>query len=153
MYRKGTLLAAGGFNIHLSGADEAELGRRLQMWGKLLYTPDVVVVHDHRRGFRKFARQMFWYGRWRRESRVWALPAVPPLLVPLLLLSLILTYWPLSAMAALYLLLVMAMGLKFAFRHRDVRYLFSIPVVYLTQHIFFTVGFWRELLFPRRRRK
>ncbi len=153
IYHKGELVAAGGFNIHLSGADEAELGRRLQKQGRLLYTPDVVVIHDHQRGLKSFARQMYRYGRWRRESRVWALPAIPPLLVPLLLLSLLLTRWLLPAVVALYLMATIASGLRFALKHKDWRYLFSIPVVYTTQHTLFTIGFWRELLFPRRRRR
>ncbi|MFC1985397.1 glycosyltransferase [Chloroflexota bacterium] len=151
MYRRRDLVEAGGFNIHLSGADEAELGRRMVKLGKLLYTPTVLMLHDHKRGLRKFAKQMFYYGRWRRECRVVELPVVPPLLVPLLLLSLIFTRWLLPSVLGLYLIMVLLFGTRFVLQQREPKYFFSIPVVYITEHLFFIVGFWREVLFPRKK--
>jgi len=159
IYRKDALIEAGGFNIHLSGADEAELGRRVIKIGRLLYTPNVVVIHDHKRGLAKFAKQMFNYGRWRRECKVWSLPVIPPLAVPLMLLMLILIPWipfifvvP-SVLAALYLAIVFMKGAAISISERNWRYLFSIPIVYMTQHSLFTLGFWREIALPRKKAK
>jgi glycosyltransferase involved in cell wall biosynthesis len=159
IYRKDALIEAGGFSIHLSGADEAELGRRVIKIGQLLYTPNVVVVHDHSRGLAKFAKQMFNYGRWRRECKVWSLPVIPPLAAPLMLLMLILIPWvpfifivP-SALAAFYLLIVLITGAAVSVSERNWRYLFSIPIVYVIQHSLFTLGFWREIVLPRKKAK
>ncbi|MBT3362709.1 MAG: glycosyltransferase [Chloroflexi bacterium] len=159
IYLKDALIEAGGFNIHLSGADEAELGRRVIKVGRLLYTPNVVVVHDHKRGLAKFARQMFNYGRWRRECRVWSLPVIPPLVAPLILIMLALIPWVSSmfivpsALAALYLAIVFITGVAVSISERNWRYLFSIPIVYMIQHSLFTLGFWRELILPRKKGK
>ncbi len=152
IYRKKDILEVGGFNVDLLGADETELNRRLSRAGKkMLYTPDTVVRHDHGRGLREFARNMYRYGTWRRQSRVWDLPVVPPLLVPLLLLSLFFTRRVFFPIIALYLFSLAAMGLKFAVQEKDARYAFTIPVVYLIEHTAYIIGFWKEVFKPARR--
>ena len=152
LYRKKDLVEVGGFNIHLSGADETELNRRLTKLkkGKLLYVPSAVVVHDHGRSLKEFAKNMYHYGRWRRECGVWDLPIIPPLLAPLLLLSLIFTRWILLSFLGLYLIAIMAMGFQFAVQKKDIRYFFSIPIVYLVEHSCYVLGFWKQTIFPRR---
>ena len=152
LYRKKDLVEVGGFNIHLSGADETELNQRLtkRKKGKLLYVPSAVVVHDHGRSLKEFARNMYHYGGWRRECGVWDLPVIPPLLTPLLLLSLIFTRWILLPFLGLYLIAIMAMGFKFAIQQRGIRYLFSIPIVYLVEHSCYVLGFWKQMIVPRR---
>jgi len=148
MYHKKDLVQVGGFNIHLSGADEAELNRRLTRIkkGKLLYVPSAEVLHDHGRGLGEFARTMYRYGGFRRECGVWDLPAIPPLIAPFLLLTLMVNYWILPAIIGIYLTIVEMMGLKFAIQEKDARYLISIPVVYIVEHSCYTVGFWNEIV-------
>ena len=152
MYHKRDLVEVGGFNIHLSGADETELNRRLirQKAGKLLYVPGAVVLHDHGRSLKEFAKNMYHYGGWRKECGVWDLPVIPPLVAPLLLLSLIFTRWILLPVLALYLVALTAMGLKFAVLEKDIRYLLSVPVVYFIEHSCYVLGFWKQTLFPRK---
>lgn len=153
IYRKKYILEVGGFNIHLAGADETELNKRISKKGKLLYTPDTVVLHDHGRGLREFAQNMYRYGTWRRQSRVLDLPAIPPLLAPLLLLSLIFTRWVFLPLLALYFIILVVMAAKFVIQEKDIRYFFTIPVVYLTEHICYIIGFWKEVLFPHKMNK
>lgn len=152
MYRKKDLLEVGGFNIHLSGADEAELNKRLTKLkkGRLLYVPNALILHDHGRNLKEFAKNMYNYGSWRRECSVWDLPAVPPLIIPLLLLSLISTRWICISFLGLYLIAIMGMGFKFTLQQKDVRYLFTIPVVYAIEHSCYFLGFWKQVIFPRR---
>lgn len=152
MYRRGDLEEVGGFNIHLSGADEAELGRRLvkRKAGKLLYVPSALVVHDHGRNLKEFARNMFNYGGWRRECGVWDLPVIPPLLAPLVLVSLIFTRWIFLSLLSLYLIAIVAVGLKLAVRQKDWRFVLTIPIVFLVEHTCYTLGFWKQTVFPRR---
>lgn len=152
MYRRQDLAEVGGFNIHLSGADETELNHRLVKLkkGKLLYVPDALVVHDHGRSLKEFARNMYHYGGWRRECGIWDLPVIPPLVAPLLILSLFFTRWIFLASLGLYLIAIVAVGLRLAIQQRDVRYFLTIPVVYLVEHIGYVIGFWKETVLPRK---
>jgi len=153
LYRKSDLMKVGGFNPDLSGADEAELNARLLKMGKLLYVPEAAILHDHGRGLREFARNMYHYGRWRKESGIWDLPSIPPLLAPLLLLTLLIDFWILPALIGAYLVIIGAFGLKFTIQEKNISYLVSIPVIYIIEHFFYTVGFWKEIFRPRKMRK
>lgn len=149
MYRREAIMAVGGFNVNLRGADETELNRRLFKSGrKLLYTPDTVVRHDHGRGLKEFAINMYRYGTWRRQCRVWDLPVAPPLLAPLLLLSLVFTRWVFLPVMVLYLLLLTGMGIKYGVQEKDLRYVITIPIVYIIEHTGFIIGFWKEVFKP-----
>ena len=150
MYRKSDLVKIGGFNPDLSGADEIELNARLLKVGKLLYIPEANILHDHGRSLKEFAQNMYYYGGWRKESGVWDLPSIPPLLVPLLLLTLIINYWILPAFLGVYLVIIGAIGLRFAIQERNMIYLVSVPTVYLVDHFFYTIGFWKEIIRPRK---
>jgi len=152
MYRKGDLEEVGGFNIHLSGADEAELNQRLTRLkkSKLLYVPSALVVHDHGRGLKEFAKNMYHYGGWRKECGVWDLPSIPPLIAPVVLLSLIFTRWIFISFLGLYLSAIMATGLRFVTREKNIRYFFSIPLVCVVEHGGYFLGFWKQTLFPKR---
>lgn len=153
MYRKSDLVKIGGFDPSLSGADETELNARLQKIGKLLYVPGAAILHDHGRGLKEFAKNMYHYGGWRRECRVWDLPAIPPLIAPFLLLTLMVNYWILLALISSYLVIIGAAGLRFALQERDARYFLSIPIVYIVEHLCYTIGFWNEVFRPCKMRK
>lgn len=153
MYRKSDIWQAGGFDPDLSGADETELNARLLKFGKLRYVRNATVLHDHSRGLREFARNMYRYGGWRKECGVWDWPVLPPLLAPLLLLTLIASRWILAAIIGLYLVMVGLHGLYFAIREKDARYLVTVPVVFILEHLCYTVGFWKEIFRPRKMAK
>ena len=126
------------------------MGSRLGELGKLLYTPDALVLHDHSRGLKDYANRSYHYGGWRRESRVWDWQVIPPILVPLVILSLIFTRWVFLGMLFLYLAATIIMGVYFAIRERDPRYLFSIPIVYTIEHSLYIIGFWKETILPKK---
>ena len=148
MYRKENIMHVGGFNIQLKGAEDAELNRRLSKLGKLLYTPDAIVLHDHGRGLKGFASQLYHqYGRYTTQSNIRRLQVfVPLLLVPLLFISLIFTRWFFLVMLGIYFILIGAYGLRFAIQQRNAKYLFSIPIVYIIEHICYSLAFWMGLL-------
>ena len=77
MYRKADLVAVGGFNPKLPGAEDSELNSRLTKKGKLLFVPNAVVLHNHGRGLKDFAKQMLRYGRDRGVARKFSLAVVP----------------------------------------------------------------------------
>ena len=150
MYRRRDPLRAGGFNPDLSGADETELNARLLKSGKLRYVSGAGVLHDHSRGLKEFARNMYCYGGWRKECGVWDWPALPTLLAPLLLLTLLVSRWILLCIIGLYLVIVGLHGLYFASKEKNIRYLVTIPVVFIFEHLCYTVGFWKEVFLPRK---
>jgi len=149
--RREDIFKIGGFNVKLSGGEDLELGKRLQQVGKLLYVPNAVVFHNHTRGLKEFIKHGYRYGGWRRECRVWDLQAVLPLIVPLLLLSLIFTHLVLPSITFLYLVIILIMGVRFAIQERNIKYIFSIPIVYIVEHFSYIIGFWKETIKPRRK--
>lgn len=146
MYRRQDILEVGGFNTSLPGAEDLELNGRLLKKGKLLYLPWAFVLHDHGRGLRKFANQMYRYGRDRGVTQRLGLQVVPALVTPLLLLTLIFTRWIVQGLLALYMAIVLAEGLKFALQEKNIKYIVSIPVIYVIEHSLYTLGFWRGLI-------
>lgn len=146
MYRRQDILKVGGFNTSLPGAEDAELNGRLLKEGKLRYLPNAVILHDHGRGLNEFAKQMLRYGRDRGVARRLDLQVAPPLAAPLVLLSLIFTRWVFLSLLALYLAILVAVGLKFAVQEKNIKYLISIPTVYIIEHSLYTLGFWKGLI-------
>ena len=152
MYRREDVLMVGGINADLPGAEDRELNKRLSKLGNLLYTPKAVVLHQHSWTPTKFVGKVYGYGEQRGMIRIWDLQVVPPLILPFLGLSLIFTPWFLVAMVGLYLALIESMGIRFAAKERDWRFLFSIPTVYVIEHGLYTIGFWKGILFSYKTR-
>jgi glycosyltransferase involved in cell wall biosynthesis len=146
MYRRKTLMEIGGFNVRLSVNEETELNKRMCKKGKLLYTPDAIVLHNQDRGLKDFAIRMHQFGYGRGKLRLWALPCVFPIAFLLLLLSLTVTIWALVIAASAYAVILIFMAFKFAIWERQAKYLVSIPIVYVVEHFSYSIGFWRGLL-------
>ena len=146
MYRRETLMKVGGFNVKLSVNEETDLNKRLSKLGKLLYTPDAVVLHKQGRGLKDFATRMYQFGCGRGMLRLWDLQCIPPLIVPFLFLSLIFTHWLFVGAIVLYVLMLMVLGFRFAIQKRNIRYVASIPIVYVIEHCSYIIGFWKGLL-------
>jgi GT2 family glycosyltransferase len=151
MCRREDILRAGGFNVMLSGAEDLEFGKRLGKLGKLVYTPDAVVLHNHNRGLKDFAKQAYRYGGWRREARLWDWQAIPPFAVPLILLTLIFSWWICLGAIGLYLIAILTVGVGIAIQEKKPIYPASIPVAYIVQHVSYIVGFWKETVQPRKK--
>lgn len=148
---KEALQGVGGFNVTLSGAEDLDIGKKLERAGKLVYTPDALVLHNHERGLWGFARQAYHYGGWRRESRTWDWQVIPPLAFPLVCLSLIFTRWFFLGTLALYLFAVILMGMRIAIQQKNPVYVLTIPVVYAIEHFCYIIGFWKEVIRPRKK--
>jgi len=146
MCRREDILRAGGFKVNLSGAEDLELSSRLARLGALVYAPDALVMHNHDRGLKDFSKQAYRYGGWWRESRLRDWQLVPPLIVPLLLISLAFTPWLCPGALALYMAAIIAMGVRIAIQQANPVYLVSIPIAYIVQHLFYIAGFWKETI-------
>jgi glycosyltransferase involved in cell wall biosynthesis len=146
MYRKRDLLEIGGFNITLSINEETELNKRLSKIGDLMYIPDAVVLHKQDRNLNAFAKRMFQFGYGRGKMRLWDLPCIPPVIAFLLLFSLLFTPWILVSGLVSYALILIAMGIKIAVQENNITYVSTVPIVYIVEHLSYSIGFWRGIL-------
>jgi len=150
IYRRKDILRVGGFDIKLPGGEDLELNKKLSKIGKLLYTPEAVVLHQHGWTVKKFAKKMYRYGKERGMIRAWDLQVIPPLVVPLIVLSLLFTRWACLSLLGLYSVLLATMALRFTVQRRNIRYLVSIPIVYIIEHTLYTIGFWKGIIRPHK---
>lgn len=146
LYKKSHILEAGGFDTKLSTAEDTELNRKILKIGKLIFTPSAIVLHNHKRGLEKYAKRMHQYGYGRAKARLLDLQVLPPIFVPLLLLSLIFESRFFWGMIEIYIIMLLVMATKFAVHERSPVYLISIPAVYIIEHCSYTMGFWMGLL-------
>ena len=146
IHRREDIMEVGGFNVVLPTDEDTELDKKLLKIGKLLYTPEAIVLHNHQRGLKGFARRMYQYGYGRAKSRLWGLQVIPPILALLLLVSLVFTPWIFLGMVVIYMVMIVGMGMKFMIQWRSFKYLVSVPIIYMTEHGLYTLGFWRGML-------
>jgi glycosyltransferase involved in cell wall biosynthesis len=139
MCRKEDILKVGGFDPTFASAEDLELGKRLSRLGDLIYTPNAIVYHNHARGLLSFAKRSYGYGQQRREAKLWDIQTYFALVFPILL--------PLTP---LYLAAVITLGITIAVSQKNPIYALSIPMSYLAQHSLFIIGFWKQMLFPRK---
>jgi glycosyltransferase involved in cell wall biosynthesis len=143
IYRKVDILKVGGLDVSLSTAEDTDLNAKLLRIGKLLYTPNAIVSHNHQRGLKAFSKRMYQYGYGRAKSRLWDLQVIPPILVPLLFLSLFFTPYIFPVMIGFYAIILLLMGFKFMRQEKNVSYLISVPIIYFLEHTLYVCGFWR----------
>ena len=150
MYHKEDILKVGGFDVRLSTAEDTELNRKMLRIGKLLYTPDAVILHNHKRGLKDFANRMYQYGYGRAKGRLWDLQVIPPILALITLLLLFISLKAFFFMIFLYVFILLCFDVKIFFRVKKAQYLVSILMVFVVEHLFYAMGFWRGMLGYRR---
>jgi len=146
LYRREDILKVGGFDVHLSTAEDTELNKKLLKFGKLLYTPDAIILHNHTRGLKEFGKRMFQYGYGRAKGRLWDVQAIPPILVLILLISMIFTRSLFLSMVGIYAAILMITGAMIANEKKNIKYFISLPIIYIVEHALYSVGFWKGLL-------
>jgi len=145
MYHRDDILKVGGFDVGLSTAEDTELNRKMSRIGKLLYTPNAVILHNHKRGLKDFAKRMYQYGYGRAKGSLWDIQVIPPILILLTAISLVITPWIFLSMIGIYASMLAVMGVKFMIQERKLQYLVSVPIVYVIEHGLYTIGFWRGI--------
>jgi glycosyltransferase involved in cell wall biosynthesis len=145
IYLRDTLVHVGGFNTALSMNEETDLNKRLSSKGKLAYTPNATVIHNQRRGLKLFARQMVEYGRGRGKNKLWDMQCFPPVAIPFLMLSVFFTAYLFPALLIIYTAVLFGIGAKIAVKNKSARYVLSMPIVFVVEHAFYTIGFWKGL--------
>ena len=142
MYRKEDMIKVGGFDESLSINEETELNRRLAKLGMLLYTPDAIVLHNQNRNMRDFAKRNYLFGYSRGKNRLWDLQVIPPIIGLITLVLLFVSWKAFLVMIFLYAVVLLCFNLKIFMKVRKSLYLVSIPIVFVIEHVSYTVGFW-----------
>jgi GT2 family glycosyltransferase len=153
MYRKDALRKVGGFDVTLSVNEDTELNKRLTKCSTLLYVPDAVVLHDQNRGVKAFIKRMFFFGYGRGSKRLWDLQVIPPIVGALSLLFIFLSLRVLFAIILLYVLTVTYFDIQIFFKAKKIKFLFSVPLIFVVEHLSYALGFWRGILLPQRGHK
>lgn len=146
MYRKEDLIRIGGFNVEFSVNEETELNRRFTKIGKLLYTPNAIILHNQNRGVKDFAKRVYLFGYGRGKNRLWNLQAIPPILALITLLLLFISREAFLFMIVLYILILFYFDVKIFLKVKKAQYLFSIPIVFIAEHVSYAMGFWRGVI-------
>lgn len=149
MYYKKDILDVGGFDPSLPTAEDTDLNKKLCKIGKLLYTPNAVISHNHMRGMKQFGKRMYEYGFGRAKARLWDLQVLPPISIGLLFMSLFLTKWLFLGMISIYILMIAIIGVKSSIQERKLDYIISIPTIFVVEHGMYTLGFWNGLFYSR----
>lgn len=146
LYRREDILKVGGFDVKLITAEDTELNKKLLKFGKLLYTPDAIISHNHQRGLNEFGKRMFQYGYGRARGRLWDLQVIPPILIFILLVLSIIKPIIFFILIMLYFIMILVMGVKFFLQEKDFKYFIYVPIVYIIEHIFYIFGFWKGIV-------
>lgn len=143
IYRKIDLIKVGGFDVSLTTAEDTDVNNKLLAIGKLIYTPDAIILHNHSRGLRAFAKRMYQYGYGRAMSRLWDLQVIPSIVILLLLLTLILTNRIFIFSIITYFVLIVLTSLIISIKAKNFKYFFPVSLVFIIEHIMYTIGFWK----------
>ncbi len=150
MYRRSDLLNVGGFNINIDkkigSSEDTDLNRKLIKIGKLLYTPKALVAHDHNENLSKFAKRMYFWGFLRAKDKFWDTQAIPPFLVLFILIVSVFYNNLFIYSMALYLSIILIYGILIFVREAKIEYAISVPIVFVVEHFFYIIGFWRGLV-------
>lgn len=132
MVRREDALAT-GFNTELIGSEDLEFSKRLGKRGRLVYVPEAVVLHDHRRGFWGFIKRSFEYGRHRREAGMVDAQTLAAMTAPLEILAI-----------PMYLVGILVTGAVVAIYKQSAVFALTVPVALAGQHTGFILGWWTE---------
>lgn len=146
IYRKEDLIKISGFKTYLTTAEDTELNNRLLKHGKLLYVPEAVIVHNHGRGLADFSKRMKQYGFGRADSLLVDLQIIPPILVLLVFFVAFIQFEIFKLSIILYLLIIFAFTMKIFINNPNPLYLFSVPITFMIEHAYYTVGFWSGIV-------
>jgi glycosyltransferase involved in cell wall biosynthesis len=142
MYRKEDLIKVGGFNVALAINEETELNRRLTKLGKLLCNPNAIVLHNQNRDMKDFAKRNYLFGYGRGKNRLWDLQVIPPILGLIVLVLLFVSLKAFLFMILLYVIVLLCFDFIIFMKAKKTQYLASIPIVFVFEHISYTIGFW-----------
>jgi len=151
MYKKTDLKNVGGFNVKLSVNEETELNSRLSKFGKLLYVPNAIVLHNQDRNLKQFTKRIYSFGYGRGNIGLWDLQVIPPIMGFIVLLLLFISIKSFLFMIFLYASILLFFDIIIFLKNKKVEYLLSVPLIFFIEHVAYTIGFWKGITQKRRK--
>ena len=145
-YRKSDLLKIGNFNPNLAFNEDTEINKRLTSIGNIFYTSDARIYHYQDRGLKDFSKRIFMFGQGRAINKLPDLQIVPPIIALISFLILFISLKVFLFMITLYVSVLLTFDILIFFKHHNPLYLFSIPAVFILEHLSYTLGFWKGVL-------
>jgi glycosyltransferase involved in cell wall biosynthesis len=142
MYRKKDLLAIGGFNVGYSLNEDTDINKRLLETGHILYTPEAIVLHNQSRTIKQFCKRMFLFGYGRGFHRLFDIQIIPPISLIFIFGILFLSPFLFSIFLLIYLIILYAFSLAILYRIKKLKFLITLPVIFVLEHISYSMGFW-----------
>jgi len=146
IYRKKDIEAIGGFNVRLSINEDTDLNNRIQQLGIIVYTPYAIIHHHQERGLGEFVKRMKFFGYGRGVNLLWDLQVIPPILAVFILITAIITPIALLTVIAIYMAIIIVCTVILFAKAKKLGFLLSIPIVFILEHIFYTIGFWQGII-------
>lgn len=143
MYRRKDLIDIGGFNKTYSLNEDTEINLRLQKKGKILYTPEAIVLHNQERNLIQFCKRMFSFGFGRGKNRLVDLQIIPPISLVFVFTTILFNHMIFLALVALYIFIVLLFSVNIVLKTKKIKYLITVPPVFLSEHACYSAGFWK----------
>lgn len=157
-YRKELFEEIGYFDEELHISEDAEFNWRIRKAGyRIFYTPEIISYYYPRKTLGRLFKQFFNYGILRvnvikkHQDAVKAIHLLPPLFIlAIIILALASFHLPvfrllLGILAVLYALYICWGSIYTSVKNKTGKYLFVLPLVFLTMHISWGLGFWTGL--------
>jgi len=147
-FRRQLFDALGGFNENLLTNEDYEFNQRLRQAGGVIWlNPEIRSIYYARPTLKSLARQYWRYGYWKGrmlllypKSLRWRQALPPGFVLSLLFLLAFAPFWQaarwlLMAQISLYLLVLLAAGLKMAIQKKDFPLMVSFPLAIMCMHL------------------
>lgn len=155
-YKKEVFKKIGFFNENLKRSQDLEFNLRLKKaGGKILLAPDIVSYYYPSSSIRDFSKHNFSDGIWVIYPLKFGVKAfslrhlIPSFFVLGLIITFLLSFVAkilfllFLLIAAFYLILAVFFSLQISFREKDNRYLFLMPLAFISRHFAYGLGsFW-----------
>jgi glycosyltransferase involved in cell wall biosynthesis len=143
IYRKRDLQKVGGFDVTSSINEDTEINKRLLKIGRILYTPEAIVLHNQERNIGQFCKRMFLFGFGRGFNRLVDLQIIPPLLLIVVIAMLFIKPDIFFALIIVYGIIISIFSIDITVRKtKKLTYLITVPIIFLLEHSFYSMGFW-----------
>lgn len=142
MYRRADLLNIGGFNPTYTMNEDTDINMRLSKIGRILYTPEAIVLHNQQRNLTQFCKRMFSFGYGRGFNRLVDLQIVPPISLIFIVLSLFYIPNVFFILIVVYFLIIALFSSHIIYTSKKIQYILTVPSIFPLEHIFYAAGFW-----------
>lgn len=146
MYRREDVLKIGGYNTSYSMNEDTDLNKRLLKLGKILYTPDAIVLHNQDRNLTQFIKRMYSFGFGRGNNKLFDLQTIPPIAALFTVICLFISPMIFLLLLLLYFAVLLFFDFLILLKTKSIVYLFTIPIIFILEHVSYSLGFWRGII-------